>query len=102
MKTSFSAARNADIYLAAGSYDNLNNDQVKRFTINPGDDYITYNISLSTIKEYTGTVKKFRLDFNAQKGEDWFREMCGYTLYNDGTREEFRKKCAEFLDGLLK
>ena len=70
MKTSFSAVRNADIYLAAGSYDNLNNDQVKRFTINPGDDYITYNISLSTIKEYTGTVKKFRLDFNAQKGEE--------------------------------
>ena len=39
---------------------------------------------------------------NAQKSEDWFREMCGYTLYNDGTREEFREKCAEFLDGLLK
>ena len=39
---------------------------------------------------------------NAQKGEDWFREQCGYTLYNDGTREEFQRKCAEFLDGLLK
>ena len=38
----------------------------------------------------------------AQKSEDWFREQCGYTLYNDGTREEFREKCAEFLDGLLK
>ena len=39
---------------------------------------------------------------NAQKGEAWFREQCGYTLYNNGTREEFRRKCAEFLDGLLK
>ena len=38
----------------------------------------------------------------AQKGEERFREMCGYTLYNDGTREEFQRKCAEFLDGLLK
>ena len=39
---------------------------------------------------------------NAQKSESWFREMCGHTLYNDGTREEFEQKCAEFLDGLLK
>jgi dephospho-CoA kinase len=39
---------------------------------------------------------------NAQKGEAWFREQCGYTLYNNGTREEFRQTCAEFLDGLLK
>ena len=39
---------------------------------------------------------------NAQKSEEWFREMCAYTLYNVGTREEFERKCAEFLDGLLK
>ena len=39
---------------------------------------------------------------SAQKGEAWCREMCGYTLYNNGTREEFRQRCAEFLDGLLK
>ena len=39
---------------------------------------------------------------NAQKSEAWFREMCGYTLYNDGTREEFERKCAEFLDEVLK
>ena len=39
---------------------------------------------------------------NAQKSEEWFREMCAYTLYNNGTREEFRQRCAEFLDGLLK
>ncbi len=39
---------------------------------------------------------------SAQKDEDWFRRTCAYTLYNDGTREEFRQKCAEFLDGLLK
>ena len=39
---------------------------------------------------------------SAQKGEAWFREQCGYTLYNDDTREEFREKCRVFLDGLLK
>ena len=38
---------------------------------------------------------------SAQKGEAWFREMCGYTLYNNGTREEFREKCSGFLDKLL-
>ena len=39
---------------------------------------------------------------HAQKSESWFREMCDYTLYNDGTREEFEQKCREFLDGFLK
>lgn len=38
---------------------------------------------------------------NAQKSEDWFREMCGHTLNNNGTQEEFRSKCSEFLDALL-
>ena len=38
----------------------------------------------------------------AQKSEDWFREMCAYTLYNNGTREEFEEQCREFLDELLK
>ena len=38
----------------------------------------------------------------AQKSEDWFRQMCGYTLYNDGTQEEFAEKCRVFLDELLK
>ena len=38
----------------------------------------------------------------AQKSEDWFRKKCAYTLYNDGTEGEFREKCAEFLEKLLK
>ena len=38
---------------------------------------------------------------NAQKPESWFRQMCAYTLYNDGTREEFTEKCSGFLDKLL-
>ena len=37
----------------------------------------------------------------AQKGESWFREMCDHTLYNEGTQEEFRRKCGEFLDSIL-
>ncbi len=39
---------------------------------------------------------------NAQKSEAWFREMCGHTLYNDGTREEFEEQCREFLERILK
>ena len=39
---------------------------------------------------------------NAQKSEDWFRKMCAYTLYNDGTRAEFEDKCREFLDEILR
>ena len=38
---------------------------------------------------------------NAQKSEDWFRKMCGHTLRNDGTPEEFRQKCSDFLDSVL-
>ena len=38
----------------------------------------------------------------AQKHESWFREMCAYTLYNDGTREEFEEQCREFLERILK
>ena len=39
---------------------------------------------------------------NAQKSEEWFRERCAHTLYNDGTKEQFREKCRALLDGLLK
>ena len=38
---------------------------------------------------------------NAQKSESWFRQMCEHTLHNDGTQEEFREKCSEFLDHIL-
>ena len=38
---------------------------------------------------------------NAQKSDSWFREMCEHTLQNDGTPEEFREKCSEFLDHIL-
>ena len=38
---------------------------------------------------------------NAQKSADWFREMCEHTLHNDGTQEEFQRKCSEFLDNIL-
>lgn len=69
MKTDFSAVRNVDIYLAAGSHTSLNNTQIKRFTVNPGDDYYVYNIPLSTVEDYTGMVTQFRLDINAKKGE---------------------------------
>ena len=37
----------------------------------------------------------------AQKHESWFREMCDYTLYNDGTREEFEEQCRKFLNEIL-
>ena len=38
---------------------------------------------------------------NAQKSEDCFRQMCEHTLHNDGTPEEFQRKCSEFLDSIL-
>ena len=38
---------------------------------------------------------------DAQKSESWFRQMCPYTLHNDGTQDQFREKCSEFLDSIL-
>lgn len=38
---------------------------------------------------------------DAQKSEAWFRDNCAYVLVNDGTAEEFRIKCAAFLDDIL-
>lgn len=43
-----------------------------------------------------------RSRIRAQKSEAWFCSVCDHTLYNDGTRDEFREKCAAFLDELLK
>ena len=34
----------------------------------------------------------------AQHEEDWFRKRCDYVLENNGTQEEFQKKCIAFLD----
>ena len=35
---------------------------------------------------------------NAQHDEAWFRRRCGAVLENDGTQDEFHKKCIDFLD----
>ena len=37
----------------------------------------------------------------AQHDEQWFAQRCDRILRNDGTLEEFRGKCREYLDGLL-
>ena len=38
---------------------------------------------------------------DAQKSESWFRQMCGHTLENNGSPQEFREACRTFLDELL-
>ena len=37
----------------------------------------------------------------AQHDEQWFAQRCDRILCNDGTLEEFRGKCREYLDGLM-
>ena len=62
-----------------------------------------YETRVERLMQRDGITREYAQNrINAQKGEAWFREMCGYTLYNNGTREEFREKCRAFLDGLLK
>ena len=48
-----------------------------------------------------GISREYALSrIQAQKPEAWFREMADHTLENRGTAEEFRIKCAAFLDNL--
>jgi dephospho-CoA kinase len=62
-----------------------------------------FETRVERLMQHDGITREYAQNrINAQKSEDWFREMCGYTLYNDGTRKEFREKCAEFLAGLQK
>lgn len=39
---------------------------------------------------------------NAQKSDEWFSEMCDYTLENSTTREEFYEKARALFESLLK
>ena len=38
-----------------------------------------------------------RSRISAQHGESWFRERCSFCLQNDGTTQEFQRKCLAFL-----
>ena len=38
-----------------------------------------------------------RSRISAQHGEDWFKSRCDFTLRNDGSPEEFQRKCLAFL-----
>ena len=56
------------IYLAAGSYESANAQQIVNFDVLPADEqFHTYTIYLGSVKDYTGTLKSFRLDFNGME-----------------------------------
>ena len=46
------------------------------------------------------TQEQATLRINAQKPESWFREMCDYTLENNGTASIFQEKCLAFFSKL--
>jgi dephospho-CoA kinase len=46
------------------------------------------------------TQEQAILRINAQKPESWFREMCDYTLENNGTANNFQEKCLAFFSKL--
>ena len=56
------------IYIAAGSYDTANAVQIVDFDIFPADEqFHTYIVYLGSVKDYTGTLKSIRLDFNGME-----------------------------------
>ena len=60
-----------------------------------------YDVRVERLMQRDGISREYAENrISAQKSESWFREMCDYTLYNDGTWAEFEEKCAAFLDRL--
>ena len=41
-----------------------------------------------------------KMRINAQHTEEWFRENCDHVLENEGTEQDFRRKCIAFLQNL--
>ena len=55
----------ASVYLAAGSYDSANAHQIVSFDVLPADEeFHTYTVYLGSVKDYTGTLKSIRVDFD--------------------------------------
>ena len=56
-----------------------------------------FEIRVERLMQRDGISREYAQNrINAQKGESWFREMCGYTLYNDGTRRSSGKSARNF------
>lgn len=66
MKTE--AAATVQLYLVAGEYTGFNGDQIATFSVTPGVEK-TYIVPLSTVTDYTGLLKGFRMDFSGKTGE---------------------------------
>jgi len=62
-------ATSAHLYIAAGSYGGFNADQNIGFSIEPGKDYCTVIVPLSSIPDYTGNVSAVRIDCGEKVGE---------------------------------
>lgn len=67
MRTQY--AKNATIYLGAGSYGGINGDQNVSFSVEPGEEYRTYIVPMTSIPDYTGNVTAMRVDCGEKVGE---------------------------------
>lgn len=64
LRTSDSSSTGS-VYLAAGAYNAANAHQIVDFDILPADgEFHTYTVYLGSVKDYTGTLKSIRIDFN--------------------------------------
>ena len=62
-----------------------------------------FDTRVERLMQRDGISREYALSrIKAQKSEEWFRENCAHTLYNDSTRAEFAEKCRAFLDEVLR
>ncbi len=74
VKTDTQSMRSLQFYVNIGS--GINEGHSKYFTISPVNEYVTYYIPLSGIKDYSGTISQLRFDFAGAKMDNyWIKEM---------------------------
>ncbi len=74
IKTNTQKMRSLQFYMNLGA--GINEGQSKYQIISPVNDYVTYYVPLSAVKNYTGTVSQIRFDFAGDKLDNfWIKEM---------------------------
>ncbi len=59
----------ATLFLAAGSYQNVNSDQTVQFAVTPGSTFNTYVVPIASVPDYQDKLTAIRLDIGTAIGE---------------------------------
>ena len=69
IKTNVASSRGCQLFVRAGESTKWSEGQSKSFTVYPSEEYTTYVLPISAIKDYFGTVSNLRFDLSGNKGD---------------------------------